>query len=260
MSFNLYNESNINNGRFAKFMNPYPNELFMGFEYEIDDGVKKHIFTDTGNSKKTFSRNPPWTKLPTNYLVVEDYYKFEVQSPVAPLRIHRLQIRSFLNNTKFNTKSSENKNSGGIHINVERNNFTTRVSNNVFQFLHNPVYYDKFQKLSHRCSDSMIRWASNVKTLNKFRNPEYQIKLEHLYSNTIWGNKNLIITAHKSYAFELRLFKALPHLLIPALEMGESLFHAADHVEAELNWDNWREYVNKPRYKNLHNLLTSLGL
>ena len=74
-------------------------------------------------------------------------------------------------------------------------------------------------------------------------------------------DKSLIITAHKAYAFELRLFKALPHLLLPALEWGDSLFMAADHVPAELNWDNWRKFVSdRKQYSNLEAYLTSKNL
>lgn len=70
-----------------------------------------------------------------------------------------------------------------------------------------------------------------------------------------------IITSHKEYAYELRLFKAVPDLLLPALEWGDSLFMAAEAVSSELTWNNWRKFVSdRPQYKTLNNYLLSKNL
>jgi hypothetical protein len=106
----------------------------------------------------------------------------------------------------------------------------------VFTFLHNSNYLDNFRRLSYRTSASFSQYARQMQSMDR--------------TDFYYG----IITNRKSYAYELRLFAALPNLIRPSLQMADSLFKLAQ--ESEVTEQSWFSFIaNRPEYQQLRETL-----
>lgn len=137
----------------------------------------------------------------------------EVCSPVAPLYVLKqwaIQLKPFTDKTEVHNGPLNN---GGIHVNISKTDFTNAQWPKIKAFLHNPNHYNLLFKLSDRSSQS---FGCNARqTLSECENRKYGI-----------------ITASKSYAYELRMFGAHSDTFLPALEFADALFRYAATVDA----------------------------
>jgi hypothetical protein len=209
-----------------------PAKVLLGFEYEIDNDEDEY---NAPFDEETLALACPHYIWEFECLGCRDGW--EIKSHVAPLHMHRPMIERFLGIADFNTCSNGHRNEGGIHINVSRNTFTERSHNKVFSFLHDPKNYDALFKMSKRSKD---RWQNFCQ------------QQPSSFYNQYYG----IITSRKVFAFELRMFAAHPNLLIPAMEVADSLFRLAPQLDSDLTFDAWEQFTrNNPRYKGAHKLI-----
>lgn len=140
-------------------------------------------------------------------------YGVEVCSPVAPLYVLKqwaIQLKPFTDKTEVHNGPLNN---GGIHVNISKTDFTNKQWPKIKAFLHNPTHYNLLFKLSDRSSQSFNHNARQA-----------LIGCE--------SHKYGIITASKSYAYELRMFGAHSDTFLPALEFADALFRYAATVDA----------------------------
>jgi hypothetical protein len=211
--------------KFVKYLNSKSDEILLGFEYENQSSKA----STTPETPKNYVVN--WEHIATNDRG-GGVYGWEYKSPVAPLFLHKLQVKAFRRLTPFNTQPNGKKNNGGIHVNIERNSATAPHADTVFQFLHRDFPNTQLRKLSGRSDSSFNEFCNQ-------NNSEWD-----------WGMYYGVITSRKSYAYELRLFAAHPDLILPSLEMGDSLFRMAQETD-EITMESYRNYLNQPQYKNL---------
>lgn len=206
----------------------------MGFEYEVDvNGVRKDSLDTELKSL-----------LPSHYSYAWEYIDcvsgYEIKSSVAPLRTLKrevAQIKAFFRHEEKNT----NRNNGGIHVNISRNDYTNQHRKKVFKFLHHQANYNFLQNLSGRSQ-------------NSFSSNSYQNGGD--FCDYYCG----IITTRKTYAYEMRMFKAQEYLLIPALEFCHALFDLAPKVES-ITIDNLKEHIARwQRYSHINALIEEKGL
>lgn len=193
-----------------------PCKILMGWEYEID--IPGVYTQDQWSKEKTAIQK----RLGNEFQFRMDgghYDQFlgmytrgiEVCSPVAPLfqlKYWARQLKPFTDKTVHHNGTNNN---GGIHVNISKTNFTNKQWPKVKKFLHKPKYNDILFKLSDRVRQSFDRNARQT-----------LIQCEH--------HKYGIITASKSYAYELRLFGAHSDTFLPALEFADALFRYAATV------------------------------
>lgn len=197
-----------------------PCNILMGWEYEIDD--PKIRTTDTWNRQinriKT-AFGPIGHEL--QFRCDGGHYNektrimthgIEVCSPVAPLFLLKhwaTQLKPFTDKAKHH---NGNHNNGGIHINISKTAFTAKQWPKVKEFLHNTKNYHLLFQLSDRQQQKF--------NLNA---PQNLITCEF--------SKYGIITATKTYAYELRMFGAHSNTFLPALEFADALFRFAATVK-----------------------------
>lgn len=194
-----------------------PCKILMGWEYEIDiPGIHTN---DRWVKEKTAIQK----RLGNEFQFRMDgghydqslgmtTYGIEVCSPVAPLYVLKqwaIQLKPFTDKTEVHNGPLNN---GGIHVNISKTDFTNAQWPKIKAFLHNPIYYDLLFKLSDRSSQSFGRNARQ--TLGECENRKYGI-----------------ITASKSYAYELRMFGAHSDTFLPALEFADALFRYTATVD-----------------------------
>jgi hypothetical protein len=230
-----------------------PNGLLIGFEYEIQsrnygaprdwtpDPVQPNRLIPSPSSK--FSKSHPIKYLPPNYQLQYEglggrKYGYEIKSPIAPLTIHKRIIKRFLfPNIRTNEKPNGPKNHGAIHVSISRNKFTNPHHLKVFHFLHSDAPEAFLLKLSERHPDTFDLYSPQC------YNPDY------------WQSHYAIINHENSNRFELRLFASRKHLLLPALEMADSLFNLATQVE-KVTMEAWTRFVaSKLKYADLNALV-----
>jgi len=210
------------NSRFIKWTE-YKSTLVrtipMGFEYEIE---------------RTSQYAKP--KLPDGFVVQWEGLHwdnglqicgYEIKSPIAPLHYHKYLLRRYFKDIKW---CYDPENHGGIHVNVSTSIRRGRERRDkIADFA--LKYRDEMQQISGRSEYSF----------NKYANVE--LEAPNYYS---------FISTRKTHAFELRMFHAQPHLLLPALEFTDSMFELADHEAGGITMDSWLRYINRwPRYRSI---------
>jgi hypothetical protein len=250
-----------------------PNEILMGYEYEIDvnvDKLYKHVERERWNyeNPKQFPLGP----LPERYNWGTDgmgrHIGFEIRSPVAPLVIHkRTWNKSIRPVLKFNTEPNGAKNGGGIHVSTNRSTFTEKSFNKVRVFLYNHENYPFLFKLSQRDHLEWSHWCYQPPSFQQWKRgynwhvseKEAKRYWETMYFNRT-SNKYYIINACNEERFEFRMFAANPDLLIPALEMNNSLFEMAPQVES-INIENWTNFLSgKFRFRGIKELVNKVSV
>lgn len=206
-----------------------PEGILLGFEYEIDTRVEERAL-----------RNLIKEKLPSHYAFAyepldhSNNYGFEIKSSVAPL----LRIKSEIHSIKdiINWPIYDPKhNVGGIHINVSKTPYTNSVYQKVFSFLHHQTNKEWLLLLSKRTESSF-----------------------NLFSpcHTDWKKYYGIITTRKAFAYEFRMFKANPELLIPACEFIHAIFEFAGRTEDSITLDSLIGFIRKyKRYQSIFELM-----
>lgn len=209
-----------------------PDPILLGYEYEID------THTSSNSLEKLLNE-----LLPKHYSYAYEGLGhsdgYEIKSSVAPLRTTKQEIRKLSPIIQWDIPSPEN-NDGGIHINIARNSYTRAQVEKVFQFLHDLNNREWLLTLSER-SESSFSLYSPPRGTNSFN----------------WGRYYGIITTRKTYAYEFRMFKAKPHLLIPACEFIHALFDLAPQVE-QLTTNNIKTYIERfDRYRSIRTLFNN---
>lgn len=191
-------------------------ELLLGFEYEID------------RADDTQPKVPARYHARFEHIANPCTYGWEFKSPVAPLSYHKQTVRNFLGKVEFNREPNGIRNQGGIHVNVSKEGVTGSTYQKVKGFLFDRNLRDTFLKISKRDAGQF---------------DQYCTQRDHWY----YG----VITDRKEYAYEFRMFAALPDLLLPALEMTDSLFELSRQTE-RVTLDSWIGFVaGKKRYENI---------
>jgi hypothetical protein len=235
----------------------------MGYEYELDHkyvgppGVNSRFYGgaedpyDDNNyhvrkgpkSKVKRNQSHPIQDLPAyfhvNYESLGDSDGYEIKSVIAPLMIHKILLHKLFRNVTFNASPNGYRNDGGIHVNVNRDGHTDSVAPKVFDFLHKTLPSQLAYKMSERRRDSYEMYSPQ----------RPQSDYHSTYS--IWGNHYNIINKENSNRFELRLFAAQKHLILPALEMADSLFTLAHDVPS-ISMENWTNFISsKLKYAHI---------
>lgn len=231
----------------------------MGYEYEIqspDYGIPAvgGWISENGSYYVQINRNlekHPIKTLPPfyhcRYESLGSAYGYEIKSPVAPLSIHKQIVKRYLfPNVDFRDRQNRH---GGIHVSVSRNEFTKPHYKKVFYFLHKDMPRNFQVKLSHRTIYSLNSYARQTSLETQSDWYAYGC------SGSWWGHHYAVINYENANRFEFRLFAARKHLLIPALEMADSLFSLAAQVE-KVTMENWTKFVaSKLKYADINDLV-----
>lgn len=210
-------KKHVSSTSFPIYDTQIPCKILMGWEYEIDNpnivsyaqysAEKSKIQTVMGNEFQFRCDGGHYNQEKGSYT-----NGVEVCSPVAPLfqlKHWALQLKPFTDKTEHHNGPL---NGGGIHVNISKTEFTNKQWPKIKKFLHNLRHYKILLKLSDRTQQSFNHNAQQA-----LKECEY--------------NKYGIITASKSYAYELRLFGAHSDTFLPALEFADALFRFAATVE-----------------------------
>lgn len=245
-------------GTYDRISFGHRNEFLMGYEYEIDSlRYSKRESDGWGWLEWTGVNNK--LKLPSRFYAVTESLGetmgLEIKSPVAPLQYHKLRFAVLSRNV--NLKHSRT-NHGGIHVHVNRpdnksgwkyqkcewgyveyNAFPLDMNSrdqSIFMFMHNKRIRDDFlRRISGRRNDSWEEYCCGG------------------YSDH-YGVIN-----YRQDNYEIRVFKAKPHLLIPALEFADGIFsYAYSKTEAfDLTISGLIQYLSKyKKYKNISQLIS----
>lgn len=222
-------------GEFARYS--YANtQITLGYEYEDADLTAppmSYYSNEHRDQRRQLTHNIQ-TRLP-NYFKVE-YEGFgngsgcEIKSVVAPLFLHKQFWNRYISKLPlYDGPNADTITDGGIHVSVSRTPFTEQGKMKVFNFLHDLLNRPSFFKLSKRTQHNFDCYAPS------HPNPSLP---------RVWTNHYNIINQENSNRYEFRLFAAHPTLLLPALEMCDSLFMLAPEVN-EINFTNFRKYITK---------------
>lgn len=264
----------ISRGGFAKYTTKDPREILLGYEYEIDwpyagppaallDRTFHRIYTertyddgfcdvdDIADVSDVYIKLPkgdkhvdrkamvnPIRNLPNFCQVAYEplgrSWGYEIKSAIAPMSIHKSLIKRVLfKGVSFNEHPNGPKNDGGIHVSINRDYTVNSLRDKVFAFVHN-FPRQALLKLSERQPDTL--------DANAQQHPDCPGEQADHYS---------VLNSKNSNRFEFRLFAAQKHLLIPAIEMADSLFNAARDIE-EFTVETWTNYIkSKIKYAEL---------
>ena len=131
---------------------------------------------------------------------------FEIKSPVANLQTHK-RIWGKLTK-KFSVAQSDSRHDGGIHVNVSNVNTPYPEAFVRLMYDHQKI----FRTASGRDIDSWNEFCCFHYDDDHYDNDNYTFIGEHYH----------IFNTDKPYAYEFRMFKAEPHLLLPALELADA--------------------------------------
>lgn len=246
--------------------------FLLGFEYEIDhikfskgelEILKEdsdYVFNDNfkRNLLRKVEKDFPDFKLTfdgSHNERSEKYGRFhsiglEFRSPVGPLSANNFWADELIPYAeKQNPEFNGIHNNGGIHVNIQRNAFTEKAAPKVFKFIHSITNWKFIHAISKRGvgpNPPAGRWAYAGR------------KDSFLYPNHLVNDKYSLITAHKTYAFEIRLFGAHPTVLKPAIEFAHACFIMSSNltdvevitVKSFVKWISTRR-----RYVNLYNFI-----
>jgi hypothetical protein len=191
----------------------------MGYEYELH---RYSPYRDRPKLPDCFMVQ--WEGLHYEYGDQADGY--EIKSPIAPLHYHKYLIRKHFGSIKWNTDPT---NWGGIHVNVSSNIPNGRKRRDLIaEFARK--YSSEMQLLSGRSENSFYKYANPTHDATNYYN---------------------FLSTRKSQCFELRMFHAQPHLLLPALEFTDSMFELAAQAGA-IEMDSWIKFINRwSRYQHI---------
>lgn len=221
-----------NNYDFSRYILNRPLEIAMGYEYEnYDPQCRSYDYP------KRIELTQQMRTLVPNHFKVE-YEPFggrqsgcEIKSVIAPLSIHKLLAHKLLANVPLNLSENVITNAG-IHVNIDSSGAAHTVWKKVFTFLHERSEHDNFFKLSKRTRPNFDQNC-----------PQRPTTLANM--NRQWFSDHYnIINWQNTERFEFRLFSAHPTLLLPALEMADSLFKHAHDVDV-ITMASWRSYINR---------------
>lgn len=224
-------------GAFSKYTYK-ADEIDLGYEYEwqsYPDKFKRGYFSSTTGYEKTLP-----VKLPKYFQAQKEStghsYCCEIKSVVAPLMVHKILIRKLLRDNDLKNPGKNTSGSSGIHVHIGRTDRTHAVAPKVFAFMHDLDNRSFFKKISNRSGTQFEEWA-------------YQ------YGKTFpWDqafSHCAILNVERRTTFELRLFGAQPHVLLPAVEFADALFTGAEQME-EVNIESFMNYVDKTKkYKDI---------
>lgn len=236
---------------FARYSTVRPNTLYLGYEYELHSpnfgpptGSLNTLSWDqydgyyVQRSQKS-TNQCPIKRLPHHFHVSYEGLGsgadgYEIKSVVAPLSLHKILWQRLSSNIKFNTHPNGTLNQGGIHVSISRTDLTQPFAETVFTFLHQNAPIKALRQISQRANHSFLLFSQRL--------PQYQ-----------WHDHYAIINNENSNRYEFRLFAAQPHLMLPALEMADSLFHYARETNNQaITWNGWLRYVrSKKKYQEL---------
>lgn len=210
-------KKHVSNTSFPIYDTQIPCKILMGWEYEIDNpDITTHDQWEKEVSKiiAHLGREFQFRCDGGHYSQEKGSYTngVEVCSPVAPLfqlKHWALQLKLFTDKTKHHNGPF---NDGGIHVNISKTEFTNKQWPKVKKFLHNKRNYRLLLQLSDRQQQKFDLNAPQNLITCEFR-------------------KYGIITASKTYAYELRMFGAHSDTFLPALEFADALFRFAATVE-----------------------------
>lgn len=246
--------------------------FLLGFEYEIDhikfNEKEKEIMKEnsdyvTRDNFKTKIRTKAEKAFPDFKLTwdgshherSEKYGTFqsiglEFRSPVGPLSANIFWADELIPYAeKQNPEFNGVHNNGGIHINIQRNAFTEKAAPKVFKFIHSNSSWKFIHTISKRgvgARPPAGRW-------------EYASRKDSSsYPNHLVKDKYSLITAHKTYAFEIRLFGGHPTVLKPAIEFAHACFIMSSKLkdDKEITVKSFVKWIStRKRYVNLYNFI-----
>lgn len=208
----------------------HKNEVLMGYEYEIANSLYSRYYYCRPDS--------PDNILPSrflgNYESLGNTMGFEVKSPVAPLQYHKLRAPTLFKKLDFTPRKN---NEGGIHVHVTR---PDRKEGS---------YYSQLPEQD----EAIFSFMFNRQVKNKFLLP---ISGRSRYSWNQYCEEGRddhygVINIRRDN-YEIRVFKAKVHLLIPALEFCDGLFsYAYSKGEAfDITVDGLIQYFNRHKKYN----------
>lgn len=243
--------------------------FLLGFEYEIDhiNWTKKEkeiiLNFDTRETFKIKLLEKLKTSFPDFKLCYDGSHReksekygtfnsigIEFRSPVGPLTANEFWADELIPYAqKQNVEFNGTHNNGGIHINIQKNEYTKKAASKVFEFIHNIDSWKFIKKISKRGLTNNPEISHNERWGYAKRQDISE------YKNKIVDNKYSLITGHKSYAYEIRFFGAHPTVLKPAIEFAHACFILANQTKNEkITVKSFIKWVStRKRYINLYN-------
>lgn len=246
--------------------------FLLGFEYEVDHinwtEKEKEKLRYTNNERSDFVLKKIASlrkKFPDYNLTFdgshtedsEKYGKFksmgiEFRSPVGPLSANEFWANELIpyaekQNKEFNGKH----NNGGIHINIQKNEYTDKAAPKVFEFIHSLNSWKFIKQISKRGVTDNLSVSHNERW-------EYARRIDTQdWPNKIVRDKYSLITGHKSYAYEIRLFGGHPTVLIPAIQFAHACFIMAYQTkEKKITIKSFIKWIStRKRYVELYNFI-----
>lgn len=219
------------------------NEIPLGFEYEWQK-YKGDWFIYSRKEPNQEPNNCP-IKLPDYFHVGYESTGWsncaEIKSCVAPLRIQKILIAKLLrDNDLKNPGNKHSSGSSGIHVHIMRTERIEALASKVFNFFHDYGNKNFFKTISNRSANQFKEWCTMSGTHREWGENRYQ-----------YMSHSAIINTERKATFEIRLFGAQPHALLPAVEMADAVFRMSDKVEG-INIENFNNFISKDRrYKEL---------
>lgn len=246
--------------------------FLLGFEYEVDhiifNAKEKEAMRDDSIYRDSF-RHKKYENLKTTFpdfkLTWDGYHNesstkygtfrtigIELRSPVGPLSANLFWADELIpyaekQNPEFNGKH----NNGGIHINIQKNEYTDKSAAKVFKFIHNADSWKFIKQISKRGV------TDNPEVIN---NANWEYAKRRDVRDLGYGlvkNKFSLITAHKSYAYEIRLFGAHPTVLKPAIQFAHACFIMAYQTKKDkITVKSFVKWIStRKRYIDLYNFI-----
>lgn len=229
--------------RFIEYKSTKIAGIPLGYEYEIHTNKK-----------------PEFHKLPYGFHCEREYihdsiFGWEIKSPVAPLFYHKYLFKKFPR-LPWNLKNNGPHNSGGIHIHIQKSSQHYQDRDKIVEFL--SANKQKAYLISGRCSHSFEYYSQIPECMNEVDYLDDNYDEDLIYDDPD-SHYNVLNTDHDN-SYEFRLFAAHPKLLLPALEMADSMFCLV-REKNEITWNTWLAFIKRwPRYKNIYKRIKEVGL
>lgn len=240
--------SNMNNQEYIKIISCFPqNNIHLGYEYEIQKGADFNDYAEKKHKPKKLPKgfNVSWDPI----CIAWGQSGWEIRSIVAPLNFHRALWKKLASENDVE-QGNLVRNGAGIHVHIENSERTRDNIHKVFHFLHN-AEAEQLRKIGGRCVDQFV---SNCRQLKDI--PKKDIKKEVITrEGYLFSGHYGIINTESPKTFEMRLFAARPHLLIPALEAADSLCRLSEEVD-DINLQNWHNFTSQfIKYRGINELI-----
>lgn len=211
----------------------HKNEVLMGYEYEI---ANNDYNTDTWEGGHPNKAAPLPSRFHGRYESLGNTMGFEIKSPVAPLQYHKLRAPVLFNKLNFTPRKN---NEGGIHVHVTR---PDRLSKHPWGYPTLPS-----------CDEAVFDFMFNRKVKDTFLHP-ISGRSRYSWNNYCEGRRteHYGVINQRTDNYEVRVFKAKVHLLIPALEFCDGLFSYAysKGTSFDITVDGLIAYFNKHKKYN----------